>query len=86
MAGQSRSRALGAWERLQLRRCLGGAQLSCGCIVGVYETRAGGTMVVIDSPASRCQDEQHRAGVVITEPASEDLDGERATTAPWGKA
>ena len=86
MAGEDRTRALGAWERMQLRRCLGGAQLGCGCIVGVYETRSGRTLVVIDSPASRCQDEHHRAGVVITEPPADDIDGERVTMARWGKA
>jgi len=57
-----------AWPgQWQLRRCVRGMALPCGCVVGVYETYAGGAIAVIDVVASSCAGLGHDVNVVVTE-------------------
>ena len=45
---------------MRLLRGLSGRVLSCGCLVGVYETYDGAVVATIDARGSRCQAAQHR--------------------------
>jgi len=65
-----RSRKLRVVERLEITRCLRGVQLECGCLAGVYQTRAGLLLAVIDATSDRCVDRSHQEDFVIFEPAS----------------
>jgi hypothetical protein len=40
-------------------------QLRCGCLVGVYETYAGGRVEIIDARGLGCTDRTHRQGFTI---------------------
>jgi hypothetical protein len=51
---------------MRLLRGLGGKALSCGCMVGVYETYDGQVVASIDAPASGCT--LHRLHQVLAEP------------------
>jgi hypothetical protein len=57
-------------ERLSIARCVSGGALPCGCIAGVYLTRAGRTLTVIDEPADHCRDRSHQADFVLEGPGS----------------
>jgi hypothetical protein len=45
-----------------------GKCLSCGCLVGVYETYQGAVVATIDAQGRSCQDSSHRlhASVPVT--------------------
>ena len=57
-----------AWPRQwQLRRCLRGMPLPCGCLAGVYETYAGGAVAVIDVVGPSCAGVGHDVNVVVAD-------------------
>lgn len=45
---------------MRLLRGLGGRVLSCGCLVGIYETYEGQVVATIDAPSATCTDADHR--------------------------
>jgi hypothetical protein len=56
-----------------LRRMLRGRVLSCGCSVGVYETRSGDVVQIIDARSNTCTSATHAVDAVV-EPDAPDLD------------
>jgi hypothetical protein len=57
-----------AWPRQwQLRRCVRGMALPCGCLAGVYETYEGGTIAVVDVVGTSCATSGHDVNVVVWE-------------------
>lgn len=50
-----------------LRRLLRGKVLRCGCSVGVYETRSGEIVQIIDARAAACRSTGHSIDTVIFE-------------------
>lgn len=69
------TRKLRMLERLEITRCLRGVRLECGCLAGVYQTRAGLLLAVIDATSDGCTDRSHQEDFVILEPVSPaDLD------------
>ena len=57
-----------------LRRMLRGRMLPCGCSVGVYETRSGEIVQIVDAHAESCPIATHAVDTVLTgdAPASDD--------------
>lgn len=55
-----------------LRRSLRGRVLPCGCSVGVYETRSGEIVQIIDARATRCGSGAHSPDAVVTAQDAED--------------
>jgi hypothetical protein len=49
-----------------LRRMLRGRILPCGCTVGVYETRSGDVVRIIDARSSSCESATHAVDAVVT--------------------
>jgi len=49
----------------RILRVLRGARLPCGCVAGIYETYAGGTVVVIDEAHADCRLAPHRNGCMM---------------------
>jgi hypothetical protein len=49
-----------------LRRMLRGRVLPCGCTVGVYETRSGDVVQIIDARSSNCEVVTHAVDAVVT--------------------
>lgn len=47
---------------MRIRLALNSYTLTCGCLVGVYETYAGEVIDILDARGERCPDESHRAG------------------------
>lgn len=45
---------------MRILRGLGGCALSCGRLVGVYETYASETIAIIDAEGSDCRERGHR--------------------------
>jgi hypothetical protein len=45
---------------------LRGRVLSCGCTVGVYETRAGDVVEIIDARSTDCASVTHQVDAVVT--------------------
>jgi hypothetical protein len=45
---------------MRLLRGLGGRVLSCGCLIGIYETYEGQVVATIDAPGAACGDAAHR--------------------------
>jgi hypothetical protein len=43
-------------------RVLRGTRLSCGCVVGIYETYAGTTVAIVDEPHPDCRLAHHGNG------------------------
>ena len=41
-------------SRLFIRQCLGSMMLPCGCHVGIYETRGGKVIRIVDVKNSGC--------------------------------
>jgi len=39
--------------------------LSCGCLIGIYETYSGKTLSIVDARGERCRDGTHRLNNVI---------------------
>jgi hypothetical protein len=50
---------------MRILRVVRSAILSCGCLVGRYETYAGGTVSFIDWRDQRCPHASHWAGRVL---------------------
>ena len=48
-----------------LRRMLRGRVLPCGCTVGVYETRSGGVVQIIDARSAHCAYVTHVVDAVV---------------------
>jgi hypothetical protein len=44
---------------MRLLRGLGGRVLSCGCLVGIYETYEGQVVATIDAQGATCTDADH---------------------------
>lgn len=57
-----------------LRRMLRGRVLPCGCSVGVYETRSGEVVQILDARADGCESGAHSVDAVVT--PDDDLDEE----------
>ena len=67
MTNTSHARKLKLVERLQIMRCLDGRELTCGCVVGHYLTRAGRVLTVVDKDADDCRERLHQVDFVIAE-------------------
>jgi len=67
-----------------LRRMLRGRVLPCGCTVGVYETRSGGVVQIIDARSSHCASATHVVDAVVAADAGghDDADAGRANANP----
>jgi hypothetical protein len=50
---------------MAILRGLSSRLLSCGCLVGVYETYDRKTVSIIDDRDPECRDETHRVNAVI---------------------
>lgn len=48
--------------------------LSCGCLVGVYDTWSGWVVAVIDAPSESCRHEGHAADRVLWKRSRSSLD------------
>ena len=48
-----------------LRRMLRGRVLPCGCSVGVYETRSGEVVQILDARAPSCRQDGHNVDAVL---------------------
>jgi hypothetical protein len=56
-------RATGSCYRtLRILRVVSSRMLDCGCLVGVYETFAGGYEEIVDAKGGRCPLDEHRPG------------------------
>jgi hypothetical protein len=54
---------------MRFLRGLGGRVLSCGCLVGVYETYGSGVVATIDACGPACNQPTHRLhGIVELDP------------------
>lgn len=62
---------------MRLLRGLSGRVLSCGCLVGVYETYEGEVVATIDARGKQCSSPDHRLHAAIS---VQDLDHEDALT------
>lgn len=47
---------------MRILRGLGSRFLSCGCLVGVYETYDGETVLIVDAVGPSCPDPAHKKG------------------------
>ena len=60
----------------RILRGLTSRRLSCGCVLGVYETYDGRVVSILDVRGDRCQDARHEPGfeetaaVVLQDPAA----------------
>jgi hypothetical protein len=54
---------------MRILRGVGSRVLSCGCLVGLYETYNGRTVAIVDAPNPACADPLHRANAALTIPA-----------------
>jgi len=57
----------------RILRGLGSRALSCGCLVGLYETYASETVAIVDAKGAGCTDPQHRVDSSINVSVSEPL-------------
>lgn len=48
-----------------VRRMLRGRVLACGCTAGVYETRSGDVVTIIDARSSTCECVAHAVDAVV---------------------
>lgn len=60
-------RKLRLLERVDITRCLCGARLECGCLVGWYDTFSGTVLTIVDVAATTCRDRSHLPDFVIQE-------------------
>jgi len=60
-------RKLRLLERVDITRCLCGARLECGCLVGWYETWGGTVLTIVDDAATTCRERSHLPDFVIQE-------------------
>jgi hypothetical protein len=63
-------RRLRLLEWLQITQCLGGKQLACGCVTGIYQTSSGIVLTVVDGPGVECPHADHRQHWVLAERAT----------------
>lgn len=57
---------------MRILRGLSGKVVSCGCLVGVYETYDGQVVTILDATSASCTIPSHRDGNMIpNEPDSE---------------
>jgi hypothetical protein len=49
-------------------RGLGGKALSCGCLVGTYETYDGDVVTIVDARGGACADRAHQVHAILPEP------------------
>ena len=52
---------------MRLLRGLAGKALTCGCLVGTYETYDGDIVTTIDARSPRCTDPRHRVHALVGE-------------------
>ena len=64
---------------MRLQRGLGGRQLACGCLTGVYETYEGQILQIVDAVSEACTDPAHRPGAHL--PAGEIAEDDPRTNA-----
>lgn len=57
-----------------LRRMLRGKVLPCGCSVGVYETRSGEIVQIVDARAKACEFVTHAVDSVLSSDALDEDD------------
>jgi hypothetical protein len=50
---------------MRVRRTLTSASLDCGRLVGIYETRSGAIVTLIDARSDRCVDRAHHVDAHI---------------------
>ena len=55
---------------MRILRLLSSASLSCGCLVGVYETYAGEVITLVDARDVACQDPSHHEGTSVPNPGT----------------
>ena len=58
---------------MRILRGLDSRALSCGCLVGVYETYGSQTVAIIDAKGSTCDDRAHRVDSPIDVQPTESL-------------
>ena len=63
---------------MRIRRGLSSRLLSCGCLVGIYETYEGETVGILDARSPSCADPAHARGNRVTLPTTDD-DRERSS-------
>jgi hypothetical protein len=49
-----------------LRSLLSGRVLSCGCLVGVYQTWRGREMTIIDGRGPHCECDRHQVNAIVS--------------------
>lgn len=59
-----------------LRRMLRGRVLPCGCSVGVYETRSGEVVQIVDARAGSCRRDGHTVDAVLPAEDPSDADAD----------
>ena len=50
---------------MRILRGLGSQRLTCGCLVGLYDTYDGRSVIMLDAPAPDCDDPRHRPNTVL---------------------
>jgi hypothetical protein len=63
--------SLNGVSMFRILRGLGSRTLSCGCLVGFYETYASDTVAILDARGSNCPALAHRVGGTVDVPAIE---------------
>lgn len=67
-----------------LRRMLRGRILPCGCSVGVYETRSGEIVQIVDARATACEASGHTIDAVVpTDHRDDDIEHDDAPTSAY---
>jgi hypothetical protein len=61
----ARASACEECDVMRVQRGLGGFQLPCGCLGGVYEDYNGRIVRIIDARADDCREVTHRVGRVL---------------------
>jgi hypothetical protein len=51
---------------VRILRGLGSRLLSCGCLIGLYETYRNTTILIVDAVGSGCTDPTHRVNATFT--------------------
>ncbi len=51
--------------KMRLLRGLSGRVLSCGCLLGVYETYGGGIIAMVDARGTTCTEAGHALHAVV---------------------
>jgi hypothetical protein len=64
-----------------VRRLIAGRVLPCGCLSGIYETRSGGRIEILDGVGPACRCRYHEPNVILDPSMDEVLAQETATSA-----